>query len=231
MPRNPTASTGKIGNGVNSLLCQLQGHCNPDHNNFLTLPNTAVVPCCGRYWPWKALSSHRKSQRLLFASASSLPCLSTVSPKKCFNAIKGYFSSLPLLFFFGNDWSQCVAFTSWLYNTEPTQGKHGFYLFIIQCGECLFYTMTDQKKETDSHIYLPRNTWLFEDFCYFRHYLSSKRYFSSLLLLFFFILLVNSFFEKVFNVFPCSKKNNGVSILQNSESLVAMTHDWSFLLV
>ena len=85
--------------------------------------------------------------------------LPTVSPKKCFNAIKGYFSSLPLLFFFGNDRSQRVAFTSWLYNTEPTHGKHGFYLFIVQCGECLFYTRTDQKKETDSHIYLPRNTF------------------------------------------------------------------------
>ena len=59
----------------------------------------------------------------------------------------------------------------------------------------------------------------------FRHYLSSKRYFSSLIFLF---SLPNSFFETFFNVFTCSKKNNGVNILQNSESLVAMTHDGNY---
>ena len=59
----------------------------------------------------------------------------------------------------------------------------------------------------------------------FRHYLSSKRCFSSLIFLF---SLPNSFFETFFNVFTCSKKNNGVNILQNSESLVAMTHDGNY---
>ena len=57
-----------------------------------------------------------------------------------------------------------------------------------------------------------------------RHFLSPKRYILSLLLLFFVILLVYSFFEKFFDVFPCAKQNNGENILQNSESLVAMTH-------
>ena len=42
---------------------------------------------------------------------------------------------------------------------------------------------------------------------------------------FFFILLVNSLLEKFFNVFTCSKENNGENILQNSESFVVMTHD------
>ena len=42
---------------------------------------------------------------------------------------------------------------------------------------------------------------------------------------FFLILLVHSFFETFFNVFSCSKENNGENILQNSESLVAITHD------
>ena len=39
----------------------------------------------------------------------------------------------------------------------------------------------------------------------------------------FFVLFVNSFFEKFFNVFTCSKQNYGENILQNSECLVAMT--------
>ena len=38
-----------------------------------------------------------------------------------------------------------------------------------------------------------------------------------------FILLVNSSFETFFNVFTCSMQNYGENILQNSESLVAMT--------
>ena len=54
-----------------------------------------------------------------------------------------------------------------------------------------------------------------------------KRYFLSLLLLFFFISTVYSFFEKFFNVFPCSKQNNGKNILRNGESLIAMKHDGS----
>ena len=41
VPRNIAAS--KIGNGVISLLWQLQCHCNPDHNKFSTLSNTTVV--------------------------------------------------------------------------------------------------------------------------------------------------------------------------------------------
>ena len=44
-------------------------------------------------------------------------------------------------------------------------------------------------------------------------------------LCFFFILLVYSFFETFFNVFCCTKQNNGKNILRNSESPVAMTHD------
>ena len=40
-------------------------------------------------------------------------------------------------------------------------------------------------------------------------------------------VIVNSFFEKFFNVFPCSKHNNGEYILENGESLIAMKHDGS----
>ena len=40
-PRNKAAS--KIGNGVISLLWQLRCRCNPDHNKFSSLSNTAVV--------------------------------------------------------------------------------------------------------------------------------------------------------------------------------------------
>ena len=51
MLRNTAAS--KIGNGVISLLRQLQCHCNPDHNKFSSLSNTTVVlifpnPCLWR---------------------------------------------------------------------------------------------------------------------------------------------------------------------------------------
>ena len=41
MPRNTAAS--EIGNGVILLLCQLQCHCNHDHNKFSSLSNTTVV--------------------------------------------------------------------------------------------------------------------------------------------------------------------------------------------
>ena len=41
VPRNTAAS--KLGNSVISLLWQLQCHCNPDHNKFLSLSNTNVV--------------------------------------------------------------------------------------------------------------------------------------------------------------------------------------------
>ena len=54
---------------------------------------------------------------------------------------------------------------------------------------------------------------------------SSKCYFLSLLLLFFFILLVYIFSKKFFNASTFSKQNNRKNILQNCESLVAMTHD------
>ena len=40
LPRN--AATSKIGNGVSSSLWQLRCHCNPDHNFFSSLSNTAV---------------------------------------------------------------------------------------------------------------------------------------------------------------------------------------------
>ena len=39
----------------------------------------------------------------------------------------------------------------------------------------------------------------------------------------FFIIFVYSFFEKLFNVFSCSKQNNGENILENP--LVGMTDD------
>ena len=41
VPRITAAS--KIGNGIILLLWQLQCHCNPDHNRFSSLSNTAVV--------------------------------------------------------------------------------------------------------------------------------------------------------------------------------------------
>ena len=81
-------------------------------------------------------------------------------------------------------------------------------------GIYLFYRMI--RKERPIHITVL--AWLFEDLCV-------PTYFLSLLLLFFLILLVHSFFETFFNVFSCSKENNGENILQNSESLVAITHD------
>ena len=41
VPRYTAAS--KIGNSIISLLWQLRCRCNPDHNKFLSLPNTTVV--------------------------------------------------------------------------------------------------------------------------------------------------------------------------------------------
>ena len=54
----------------------------------------------------------------------------------------------------------------------------------------------------------------------------------SFLLLFFFILLGYGFFETFFNVFFCSKQNNGENILQNSESRNDTRRQllWRFLL-
>ena len=66
---------------------------------------------------------------------------------------------------------------------------------------------------------LPWTAWLFEDLRYFRHLKVPNGAFC-LCFFFYFILLVDSFFEKFFNVFTCSKQNNGENILQNSESLV-----------
>ena len=100
------------------------------------------------------------------------------------------------------------------YWTDPRQ--HGIYLF---------YTMI--RKEKDRYTYLPRTAWLLEDLCYLGIFLSPKRYFSLCFSFFSFVLIVYSFFEKFFNVFFCSKQNNGENILQNGESLIAMKHDGS----
>ena len=90
----------------------------------------------------------------------------------------------------------------------------------------LFVLYNDQKRiKTDTHTRLvPLDC---SRIC------ASLRYFSSpLLLFFFFILLVNSLFEKFFNVFTCSKQNNGkyfakqrVSCSDNTRSQLL----WSFL--
>ena len=91
----------------------------------------------------------------------------------------------------------------------------------------VFVLCDDQKrKKTDTHTCLVPNDC--SRICAISHYLSPKRYFSSLLLLFFFLLIVYSFFEKFFNVFSCSKQNNGENILQNGEYLIAMKHDGSY---
>ena len=64
-----------------------------------------------------------------------------------------------------------------------------------------------------------------------RRFVLVKAFFKSQSLLFvsaspfFFILLADFSFEQFFNVFSCSNQNNDGNILQNSESLVAMTHD------
>ena len=78
----------------------------------------------------------------------------------------------------------------------------------------LFVLYNDQKrKKTDTHTCLvPLDC---SKIC------ASLDIFSkhiSFLLLFFFILLGYGFFETFFNVFFCSKQNNGENILQNSES-------------
>ena len=89
----------------------------------------------------------------------------------------------------------------------------------------LFVLYNDQKrKKTNTHTCLVPNdcSRIYASLVIFE---VQKRYFSSLLLLFFFMLLACSFLEKFFNVFSCSKQNSGVNILQNSESLVTMTHD------
>ena len=90
------------------------------------------------------------------------------------------------------------------------------------------------EKKKGRYTYQPRTAWLFEDLCNFKHFSSPKCYFSSLLLLFSFILLVKVSSKRVFHVFTFSTQNNGENFLQNSESLIAMSHDqllWSFLAV
>ena len=89
----------------------------------------------------------------------------------------------------------------------------------------LFVLYNDQKrKKTDTHTSLvPLDcSKICASLGIFK---SQTLYLVSASFFFFFILLVNSFFEKVFNVFSCSKQNIGENILQSSESLVAMTHD------
>ena len=92
----------------------------------------------------------------------------------------------------------------------------------------LFVLYNDQKrKKIDKHTFLvPLDC---SKICASLGLFGPRRYISSLLLLFFFILLVysTSFLEKFFNTFSCSKQNinDSENILQNSESLVAMTHD------
>ena len=81
-------------------------------------------------------------------------------------------------------------------------------------GIFLYYTTIRKKKDR-----LPWTAWLFEDLRYFRHLKVPNGGFC-LCFFFYFISLADSFFEKFFNVFTCSKQNNGENILQNSESLV-----------
>ena len=107
---------------------------------------------------------------------------------------------------------------------------------IVKCHWCFYHILTSSvicywtdllymesfcitqqsEKKKDR---LPWTAWLFEDLRYFRHLKVPNGAFC-LCFFFYFILLVDSFFEKFFNVFTCSKQNNGENILQNSESLV-----------
>ena len=54
VPRNTAAS--KIGNGVISLLCQLQCHCNPDHNKVSSLSKTTVLLISPNLCKWRRSS-------------------------------------------------------------------------------------------------------------------------------------------------------------------------------
>ena len=49
--RNTVAS--RIGKGVISLLWQLRCHCNPDHNNVSSLPNTTVMAIFPNLCLWR----------------------------------------------------------------------------------------------------------------------------------------------------------------------------------
>ena len=78
---------------------------------------------------------------------------------------------------------------------------------------CVLYN--DQKEKKRPIQNLPR--WSVRGFGLVKaFFLSSKRYFLSLLLLFFFILIAYSFFEKFFNVFSCSKQNDGENICKTA---------------
>ena len=105
--------------------------------------------------------------------------------------------------------------------------SHPLWSWTKQHGIYLFYTMTRKEKKTDTHTcFVPLDFWkICASFCIFSKHIS-------FLLLFFFILLGYGFFETFFNVFFCSKQNNGENILQNSESRNDTRRQllWRFLL-
>ena len=101
-------------------------------------------------------------------------------------------------------------------------------------GIYLFYTMIrKKKKETDTHTCLLRLdcSRICASLGIFLTFFKSQALLfvtaSSFFLYLNCTVIVNSFFEKFFNVFPCSKHNNGEYILENGESLIAMKHDGS----
>ena len=121
------------------------------------------------------------------------------------------------------------------WHTSRKRVTDAFTTFHILCDLLLnkatwnlFVLYNDQKrKKTDTHTCLvPLDC---SKIC------ASLGIFSkhiSFLLLFFFILLGYGFFETFFNVFLCSKQNNGENILQNSESRNDTRRQllWRFLL-
>ena len=100
-------------------------------------------------------------------------------------------------------------------------------------GIYLFYTMIRKKKKTDTHTCLLRLdcSRICASLDIFLTFFKSQALLfvtaSSFFLYLNCTVIVNSFFEKFFNVFPCSKHNNGEYILENGESLIAMKHDGS----
>ena len=76
--RNNAASIYIIGNGVSSLLLQLQCHCNPDHDIFSSLSNTTVVKCFQMFvygdvvyaQTWKVLTLKNCIEPLSYASTA-----------------------------------------------------------------------------------------------------------------------------------------------------------------
>ena len=84
LPVSRYTAASKIGNSVISLLCQLRCRCNPDHNNFLSLSNTAVEAIFLNLCLWrrsscsnlgvltlKTVSSHLKTQFIVCHIKSS----------------------------------------------------------------------------------------------------------------------------------------------------------------